>query len=89
MRRLRRTGDRLRRLRDDLRVLDEQRPYVVDDAGALGLRAVVSDSPLDRHDAHEAAGHAEALLRQRRHLVDEIARLETLQDRLLDRLGGG
>lgn len=88
-RKLRRASDRLRRLRDDLRVLDEQRQYVVDDADDLGLRAIVSDAPIDRHDAREAAGHAEALLRQRRHLVAEIARLEALQDRLLDRLGGG
>ena len=87
--RLRQTSDRLLRLRDDLRVLDEQRAFVVDDADDLGLRALMSDAPLDRHDARAASGHAEALLRQRRHLVDEIARLEALQDRLLDRLGGG
>lgn len=88
-RRLRRTSDRLRQVRDDLRVLDEQRPYVVDEADDLDLRALVSDAPFDRHEAREAAGHAAAMLRQRRHLLDEISRLEALQDRLLDRLGGG
>jgi len=88
-RRLRRTSDRLRQLRTDLQVLDEQRPYVVDEADDLDLRALVSDAPFDRHEAREAAGHAAAMMRQRQHLLDQIARLEAQQDRLLDRLGGG
>jgi hypothetical protein len=83
---LKRTSARLRTLREELRVIDEQRMYVVDEADDLDLRAVVSDSPMARSEAHAAGGHAEAYGRARAHIVDEIAQLEAKQDRLLDRL---
>ena len=83
---LKRTSARVRTLRDELRVIDEQRMYVVDDADDLQLRAVVSDTPSTRAEAHEAGGHAAAYSKARAHVVDEIARLEARQDQLLDRL---
>lgn len=83
---LKRTSARLRTLRDELRVIDEQRMYVVDDADDLQLRAVVSDSPMARSEAHEAGGHAAAYGKARAHVVNEIAQLEAKQDQLLDRL---
>ena len=83
---LKKTSARLRTLRDELAVIDEQRMYVVDDADDLELRALVSDSPLARSEAHAAGGHAAAYGSARAHLLDEIASLEARQDRLLDRL---
>lgn len=83
---LRRTSARLRTLRDELLVIDEQRMYIVDDADDLELRAVVSDSPMARSEAHEAGGHAAAYGKARAHIVTEIAALEAKQDELLDRL---
>lgn len=83
---LKKTGARLRTLREELAVIDEQRMYVVDDADDLELRAVVSDSPMARSEAHAAGGHAAAYGKARAHIVDEMARLEAKQDQLLDRL---
>jgi len=83
---LKKASARLRTVRDELRVIDEQRMYVVDDADDLELRAVVSDSPMARSEAHEAGGHAAAYDKARAHIVDEIGRLEAKQDQLLDRL---
>lgn len=83
---LKKTSARLRTLRDELALIDEQRMYVVDDADDLELRAVVSDSPMARSEAHAAGGHAAAYGKARTHIVDEISRLEARQDELLDRL---
>mgnify|MGYP007009272246 CR=1 FL=1 len=83
---LKKTSARLRVLRDELRLIDEQRMYVVDDADDLELRAVVSDSPLSRSEAHAAGGHAAAYDKARQHIIDETGRLEAKQDKLLDRL---
>ena len=76
-------------LREELRIIDEQRSHLVDDADDLGLRAVVSDSPLARSEAHAAGGHAAAIEGARVHVVDEISRLERRQDTLLDRFTAG
>jgi len=88
-RRLRASSRRLVALREELRVIDEQAMYLGDDAADAELRAIVSDSPMDRSEAHEAGGHAAAMARHRAHVVGEIARLEVEQDRLLDQLGSG
>lgn len=88
-RRLRATGSKLMDLREELRVIDEQAMYLGDEATDAELRAMVSESPLDRSEAKEAGGHAEAMARHRAHVVGRIARLEAEQDRLLDQLGSG
>ncbi len=88
-RRLRATSKRLVALRNELRVIDEQRIQLSDDAADLELRAMMSDAPLDRSEAHDAAGHAEAMSRHRAHVVAEIAELEARQDSLLDQLTSG
>ncbi|MDP2293364.1 MAG: hypothetical protein Q8M22_19440 [Actinomycetota bacterium] len=86
---LKRVGARLRTLRAELAVMDEQRPYLADDADDLDLRAVVSDSDRDRYQARSAGGHVSAMEAARTKAVDEIRRLEARQDQLLDRLTGG
>jgi hypothetical protein len=85
-RRLSKNSTRLAALRDELRIIDEQQVYLVDDAGDLEVRAIVSDSDRARYAAREASGHAAAMARHRAHVVAEIARLDAEQDVLLDRL---
>ncbi len=83
---LKKAGSRLRALRAELLVIDEQRPYLADEADDLELRAIVDESSHTRLAAREASGHAGAMARARAHAVAEIARLEAKQDELLDRL---
>lgn len=83
---LKKTSNRLRELRAELAVMDEQRGYLADDAEDLDVRAVVSESGRDRYHAREADGHVSAMAKARAHAVAEIARLEAKQDQLLDRL---
>lgn len=83
---LKKTSARLRALREELRVIDEQRIYLNDDADDLELRAIVAESPGARSEARAAGGHAEAIAKARAHAVAEIARLEQRQDELLDKL---
>jgi uncharacterized protein (DUF3084 family) len=85
-RRLRQVGCRLRQLRDELQVTDEQLTHLVDAADDARLRALVSETPLAGEDHRQAERHAQAMRRHRAKVFDEIARLEQSQDELLDRL---
>jgi hypothetical protein len=85
-RKLRKTGTRLRRLRDELAVIDEQLAYLVDDTEDKSLRALVAENPAAAIEHREATGHSEAMADHRRHVIAEIAALETNQDKLLDQL---
>ena len=83
-RRLRKTAARLRSLRDELRVIDEQLAHLSDDADDSGIRALVSDSPEARVLHRESQAHAQAMAQHRAHLVAELAALERELDELLD-----
>ena len=85
-RKLRKAGTRLRTLRDELVVIDEQLAHLVDDAEEKSLRALVADSPAAAVEHREAAGHSEAMAEHRRHVAAEIQVLEVRQDQLLDEL---
>ncbi|MAT03606.1 MAG: hypothetical protein CL424_00960 [Acidimicrobiaceae bacterium] len=87
-RRLSQNATRLRQLRAELGQLDEQVMHLRDDADDTALRALVSETPGAAQEASQAQKHASALDRHRRHVVDEIAKLEARQDELLDRLTG-
>jgi len=87
----RRLGDvatRLRELRRDLAVSDEQLSVLDDMADDARLRALVSETPLAGQDRRTTQRHADAMRGHRRELADEIANLERLQDELLDRMMG-
>lgn len=77
---------RLKRLRDELRVADEQLARLADDADDARLRALVSETPLADRDHRDAERHAEAMRRHHAAVAAEIAELERSQDELLDRL---
>ncbi|MBK9181305.1 MAG: hypothetical protein IPM45_17400 [Acidimicrobiales bacterium] len=85
-RRLTDVARRLRRLRDELEVVGEQLDLLADTAGDTRLRALVSETPLADREHQEAQRHADAMARRRAEVADSLARLERVQDELLDRL---
>ena len=85
-RRLIDVSDRLRRLRADLAVAQEQLVFMEEEADAARLRALVSETPLADAEARESRRHSDALGRQRDALARSIAELEREQDALLDRM---
>jgi uncharacterized protein YhaN len=85
-RRLIDVSDRLKRLRADLAVADEQCAFLDAEAEEARLRALVSETPLADAEAHECRRHADAQARQRDSLRRAIRQLEEEQDNLLDRM---
>ncbi|MGH8978849.1 MAG: hypothetical protein ACRDV7_12290 [Acidimicrobiia bacterium] len=85
-RRLIDVSDRLKRLRADLAVADEQVAFFEAEAEDARLRALVSETPLADAEAHEVRRHADAQGRHRDGLRRAIADLEREQDSLLDRM---
>ncbi len=88
-RRLSQNVARLKQLRNELAVIDEQRQQFDADADDSALRALVSETPGATQDANEARKHAAAIARHRQHVVDSITDLERRQDELLDKLTSG
>ena len=85
-RRITEVAGRLKRLRAELSVLDEQLAFLSDAADDARLRALVSETPLADREHHDAQKHADAMARARQDLLASIAQLERSQDELLDRL---
>jgi hypothetical protein len=87
-RRLRKVASDLRSKREELRVIDEQLPYLRDEADDQALRALVAEGPVGS-EPREARAHAEVMVIHRARLASSIAALEARQDQLLDELGAG
>ena len=87
-RRLAQVASRLRSLRAELAMVDEQLGRLIDDADELALRALVSETPAASFESNDARKHVDAMRRHHDHVVAEIAELEQRQDELLDRLTG-
>ena len=85
-RRLIDVGDRLKKLRQQLAVADEQLLHFADEADDARLRALVSETPLAEREFRDAQRHAELMRRSRDETLAEIATLEKSQDELLDQL---
>ena len=85
-RRLAVLSERLKELRHDLQVADEQLAHFADEADDARIRSLVSETPLAEREHRDAAKHADAMRKHRVAVVDEIERLEADQDELLDRL---
>jgi len=85
-RRLTELGVRLRRLRADLLVAEEQLAHFVADANDARVRSLVSETAISERAHRGADRHARTMTRHRDEVVAEIARLEATQDELLDRL---
>jgi hypothetical protein len=85
-RRLVDVSERLKRLRTELAVTDEQVTFLESEADDARLRALVAETPLGDVEARDARRHADALARHRDALAASIAELEREQDALLDRM---
>jgi hypothetical protein len=85
-RRLKEVGDRLKQLRDELVLTDEQAAHFNEAADDARIRALVSETPLADREHHEAQRHADAYERHRSEVQTSIDQLERKQDELLDRL---
>lgn len=84
-RRLAEVSTRLKRLREDLALADEQLAHLAEAADDARLRSLVSETPVADREHHDAQRHADAMQRHRTDVVAEIAELEQSQDQLLDR----
>ena len=85
-RRLSQTASRLKTLRSELAVIDEQLLHLNGDAEDQEIRALVSETASASFEARDARRHVERLAGHRAKVVEEIAALEARQDELLDRL---
>lgn len=84
--RLSQSAERLKQLRAELEVVDEQLAFFSEAADDARLRALVSETPLADKEHREARKHAEAMNRRRAEIVTSIQELERTQNDLLDRL---
>ena len=84
--RLSQSAERLKRLRAELAVVDEQLLSLADDADEARLRALVSETPLADKEHREAQRHADAMNRRRAEIASSIDDLVRTQDELLDKL---
>jgi len=77
-------GRRLSTLRSDLAVAEQALLQVDGESEDARLRALVSETPLAQREHEEVRRQAEVLRRNRDALSEEVVRLETRQDELLD-----
>jgi hypothetical protein len=82
-------GDRIKRLRHELAVANEQLLHFADEADNARLRALVSETPVSDREFRDAERHADLMRRSRDEMLAEIATLEKNQDELLDQLSSG
>ncbi len=85
-RRLSQVSSRLKTLRAELAVVDEQLAHLGDDADDQAIRALVSETAGASFEARDAQRHVDSMRKHRSHVVGEIADLELRQDELLDRM---
>ncbi len=80
--------DEIRRLRETLRILDEQQAYVAGLADEAAVRAVVSATPLADRERRRVEDDLRRIRREREETAARIAALTAEQDSLLDRMAG-
>jgi uncharacterized protein (DUF3084 family) len=85
-RRLDEVSSRLRALREELSVADEQLAALEEAADEARIKALVSETPMAGREHEEARRHADAMARHRAAVLGELGDLERTQDDLLDRL---
>ena len=85
-RRLVDVSERLKRLRAELAVTEEQLAFLEEEAESARLRALMAETPLGDLDARETRRHADAQAKHRDALAHSIADLVAEQDSLLDRM---
>ena len=79
-------GQELGRLREELRVLAEQRAQVDDEAEDARLRALVSETPLAAKEYRDSSKTSVAFRKDEAVKLSRVGYLEQRQDELLDKL---
>jgi hypothetical protein len=85
-RRLSEVASRLKSLREEQGIVEEQLAALNEDAEEARLRALVSETPIAGREHQEAQRHAEAMAHHLADVVAQVSELERAQDDLLDRL---
>lgn len=85
-RRLVDVSERLKRIRAELAVTEEQCLFLEEEADLQRMRALVAETPLADVEARDARRHADALARHRDSLRVTVRELVHEQDQLLDRI---
>ena len=85
-RRLVDVSERLKRLRAELAVTNEQVSFLEGEAEEFRLRALMSETPLADAEARDARQQADTMTRYRDTLILQVGRLQREQDELLDRM---
>jgi hypothetical protein len=85
-RRLVDVSERLKRIRAELSVTEEQLVFLEEQAEDVRLRALVAETPLADVEARDARRHADAQAHHRDALRATVRELEGEQDSLLDRI---
>ena len=79
-------GQELTRLREELRILAEQRAQVDDEAEDARLRSLVSETPLAGKEYRESSKTAVAFRKDEAVKLARVQQLEQRQDELLEKL---
>ena len=87
-RRLAQTSARIRELEEELRIVEDQKSQLVDDADELSLRALVSETPAAEYEYRQAKKHADVLVMRHLDMKNELAELHQRVNDLLDRMNG-
>jgi hypothetical protein len=85
-RRLVDVSERLKRMRAELAVTEEQLRFFEEEAENVRLRALVAETPLADVEARDARRHADAQAGHADSLRRTVRELEQEQDSLLDRI---
>jgi hypothetical protein len=85
-RRLVDVSERLKRIRAELAVTEEQLLFLEEEAERQRMRALVAETPLADVEARDSRRHADALARHRDSLSATVRELVQEQDSLLDRI---
>ena len=85
-RRLSKVGSRLKSLRAELSVVNEQLLYLNEEAEDQAIRQLAAETPGSSFEARSARGSFDAMTKHRARVIDEIAELEQRQDELLDQM---
>jgi hypothetical protein len=85
-RRLVDVSERLKRMRVELAIAEEQLAFLEEGAEDARLRALVAETPLADVEARDARRQTDTLARHRDSLRGNVVELEREQDALLDRI---
>lgn len=85
-RRLAQASARLKELREEMRIAEDQLSHLLEETEEKSLRALVAETPVAEFEHREAKKHSDAMAAHRDALLRDIATTETRINDLLDRM---